>query len=286
MEGSPEEKALALALLLSYSEQFSSALQPEPMKIEEPMQIDVDMEKWEACKRNHRAPPRTMSLQKNDELRRQLDIMQAQRIVQTSKADKYSQVLLTPKSNGKWRFCVDYGDVNDCTKREGWPIPNIQQMLRRIGSKNPQYFAVKDLTSGYHQAPIHPASIWLTAFITIYGVFELLRVPMGLKGAPSYFQKIMATVVLAGLMYVLCDLYLDDIIVWGSTFAEYLDNLEQVLKRLKRHNITVNPNKCRFNLREVEYVGHVLSNKGLTFTKERREEVFNMEVPTMGKHLK
>ena len=87
-------------------------------------------------------------------------------------------------------------------------------------------------------------------------------------------------------MYVLCDLYLDDIIVWGSTFAEYLDNLEQVLKRLKRHNITVNPNKCRFNLREVEYIGHVLSNKGLTFTKERREEVFNMEVPTMGKHLK
>ena len=158
------------------------------MKIDEPMQIDINMGKWEACKRN-RLPPRTMSLQKNEEVRRQLDIMQSQRIIRPSKADKYSQVLLTPKSNGKWRFCVDYGDAKDCSEREGWPIPNIQQMLQRIGSKNPQYFAVMDLTSGYHQAPIHPTSIWLTAFITIYGVFEWLRVPMRLKGAPSYFQK-------------------------------------------------------------------------------------------------
>ena len=283
--GSPEQKATTLALLRQYESRFSSALQPEPMKVDEPMEIKVDMEKWEATRAN-RAPPRTMSLQKNEEIRRQLDILLARRIVRTSKADKYCQVLLTPKPNGKWRFCVDYGPVNDCSEREGWPIPNIQQMLRRIGSTDPQYFAVMDLTSGYHQAPIHPASIWLTAFITIYGVFEWLRVPMGLKGAPSYFQKVMATVVLAGLLYVICDLYLDDILVYGSTFEEYLANLEQVLKRLEQHNITVNPEKCRFNLTEVEYVGHVLSNKGMSFTKERREEVFNMEVPTIGKHLK
>ena len=79
---------------------------------------------------------------------------------------------------------------------------------------------------------------------------------------------------------------MDDIIVYGTTFPQFIANLEQVLKRLEQHNVTVNPEKCRFGLREVEYVGHVLSNKGMSFTKERREEVFNMDVPTIGKHLK
>ena len=205
IEGSPEERAQLRTLLEKYSTRFSSALQPEPMKVDEPMEIKVDMDKWDALKAN-KAPPRVMSMQKNDEIRRQLDKMLEQGVIRKSKADKYSQVLLTPKPNGKWRFCVDYVNLNTCTEREGWPIPNIQQMLRRIGSTDPNYFAVMDLTSGYHQAPVHPASIWLTAFITIYGLFEWLRVPMGLKGAPSYFQKVMATVVLIGLLHVLCEL--------------------------------------------------------------------------------
>ena len=80
----------------------------------------------------------------------------------------------------------------------GWPIPNIQQMLQRLGSHKPKMFGKLELTSGYHQAPLSLASKVYTAFITFMGVYEWNRVPMGLKGARFYFQGVMASV---GLIY-------------------------------------------------------------------------------------
>ena len=74
-----------------------------------------------------------------------------------------------------------------------------------------------DLTKGYYQAPLAESSRHLTAFITLAGMYEWLRVPMGLKGAPAYFQRIMSTVVLAGLIYKICEIYLDDVIVHAKS---------------------------------------------------------------------
>ena len=91
-----------------------------------------------------------------------------------------------------------------------------------------------------------------------------MRVPMGLKGAPSYFQRVMATVVLAGLMYTACELYIDDILVFGKDEDEFVENLDKVLTALAKRNMTVNPKKCRFGLTEIEYVGHVINAKGIS----------------------
>ena len=97
----------------------------------------------------------------------------------------------------------------------GWPIPNIKNMLQRLGAKRAKYYAKLDLTSGYHQAPLHKDSRGYTAFVTFMGIYEWCRVPMGLKGAPSYFQGVLASIVLVGLLYFICELYIDDIIVYG-----------------------------------------------------------------------
>ncbi len=116
----------------------------------------------------------------------------------------------------------------------GWPIPNVYRMLQRLGNKRAKFYAVMDLTSGYHQAPLSKVSQAASAFITDVGTFEWLRVPMGLKGAPSYFQQQMAQTVLCGLIYQILELYLDDIIVYGTTEDEYIDNL-RVFDRLSKH---------------------------------------------------
>ena len=100
-----------------------------------------------------------------------------------------------------------------------------------------------DLTQGYHQAPLTFATRVYTAFITFSGVYQFTRLPFGPKRAPSYFQEIMATVVLAGLIYMICEMYIDDCTVFGDT--------------------NIKASKCSFGYSELEFVGRVVSEKGL-----------------------
>ena len=85
------------------------------------------------------------------------------------------------------RFCIDFRNLNLASTGIGWPIPNISQVLQRLGGHKPSIFGKLDFTSGYHQVPLAKASRVWTAFITFMGVYEWNRVPMGLKGAGAYF---------------------------------------------------------------------------------------------------
>ncbi len=108
-----------------------------------------------------------------------------------------------------------------------------------------------------------------TAFITSTGLFQWYRLPMGLKGAASYFQRMMASKVLAGLLYIFVELYLDDVLVYATNNKEFIERLRIVFERFRQFNITLNPKKCYFGLTEVEFVGHVLKSDGVCFSTEK-----------------
>ena len=91
---------------------------------------------------------------------------------------------------------------------------------------------------------------------------------MGLKGAPSYFQAKMANTVLQGLVYKICDIYIDDIIIYGTIEEEFLRNFETVLQRLREYNVTLNPTKAEIGLSQIEYVEHTVEGNGITFLEE------------------
>ena len=148
----------------------------------------------------------------------------------------------------------------------------MKNMLQRLGARRARYYAKLDLTSGYHQAPLHKNSRGYTAFVTFMGIYEWCRVPMGLKGAPSYFQGVLASIVLVGLLYFTCELYIDHIIVYGQTEDEFLINLEKVFQRLQKYRLTCNPKKMFLGLEEVEFVGHTINHSGITFSKEKDRE--------------
>ena len=109
-------------------------------------------------------------------------------------------------------------------------------MLRRIGSLKQKFFGIMNLTQGYHQAPLSNTTKAYTAFITFSGVYEFTRLPLGLKRAPSHFQEIMATVVLVGLMYMICEMYIDDCSVFDDTNIEFISRLRLVFERSRKHN--------------------------------------------------
>jgi hypothetical protein len=121
---------------------------------------------------------------------------------------------------------------------------------------------------------------------TFMGLYEWLRVLMGLKGAPAYFQGVLAAIVLVNLLYVCCELYIDDIIIYAHTEQEFLANLEKVLQRLQKYKLIVNPDKVDIGMPEVEFVGHTVNENGMSFSREKIEKVLQIPEPKYGKELK
>lgn len=273
------------ALCLEFIDIFDNEVRPIPADVP-PMKVDVDIDKWEAL-RSNKLPARAQTATKQAEITKQIASMLGNRVIEPSRAASYSQIHMTPKPGDKWRFCIDFIVLNLCTVlAHNWPIPNIKEMLQRLGQRKPKYIGIMDLVSGYHQAPLHPASSVFTAFIAFCGLYHWLRVPMGLKGAASYFQFTIASVVLAGLMYIICEAYLDDIITTGRTETEFVHNLRQIFQRFREKRITINPHKCRLGLSEAQFVGHVINEEGISFTREKKDSVLDFPKPKSSKQLK
>jgi hypothetical protein len=272
-------------LLHEYKDIFSRSVRKEPAKLD-PFVIElITNEQWKNSTKNS-GRSRPCSTTKQDEMRKQVTKLQELGVITQSQSPHYSQVHMVPKKPTGWRFALDYRHLNLSTKSLGWPLPNIREIFSRIGDHRAKFYGVMDLTSGYHQCEVHPACRFLTAFITLFGLFEWVRVPMGLKGAPSYFQQMMAGVVLVGLLYACCEVYLDDILVFGKDEHEFVTNLAKVFARFRQYNITLHPDKCRFGLSEVEYVGYVINEGGMSFSKEKKDSILHFPKPVIMKQLK
>jgi len=98
---------------------------------------------------------------------------------------------------------------------------------------------------------------------------------MGLKGSGPFFQRSMANSVLQGYVTRICEIYIDDVLLFGTTDDEYIDNTRKVLARLRAGHVTANPEKTELGLDEVEYVGHLISSTGISFTEEKRLQVLD-----------
>lgn len=262
---------------------FSLTVKTHPARVK-PMTIQVDQSKWHNMKGNT-GPPRQQSVIKDVEIQRQCNELLALGVIRVSDSPYHSQVNLVPKPNGKWRLTIDYRLVNECTMDIGGVLPNIQNMLQRIGRHRPTFFGVMDLTSGFHQMALSESSRQYTAFITSNAVYEFNRVSMGLKGSPAHFQRAMVSEVLNGMIYTSVEMYIDDCIVYGRDEDQFIERLTQVLTRFRERNITLNPSKCQLGLSEIEYVGHTINSQGIAFSQSKLDSVMQHFQPQSAKEL-
>ena len=158
-----------------------------------------------------------------------VDNMREQGIVQPSVSPWASPIVLVPKKDGTYRFCVDFRRLNAVTKKDVYPLPRIDDILDTLGES--KFFSSLDLASGYWQVELDPESRQKSAFTTYCGLFEFVRMPFGLCNAPATFQRLMQKV-LAGLEWCTCFVYLDDILVASRSFGEHLQHLREVFTRL------------------------------------------------------
>ena len=183
---------------------------------------------------------------RREEARRLLSDMLSKDVIQRSSSPWASPVVLVGKKDGSIRFCIDYRKVNSITRKDAYPLPRMDDTLDTLtGSK---WFSTLDLISGYWQVEIEKKDREKTAFCTSDCLFEFKVMPFGLCNAPATFQRLM-DMVLAGLKWTNCLVYIDDIIVIGKTFSEHLTNLTQVLNRVIPYEI---------NQIKKKFQGHIL----------------------------
>ena len=144
--------------------------------------------------------------------------------------------------------------------KEGYPsATRIHVALEVLGGA--KYFSTLELRSGFWQIEMSPESKKKTAFIT-HGLYKFNVLPFGLCNSASTFQRLM-TLILRGLEWSICLVYIDDLISFSRTFHEHLQHLEIVFQRLQEANVKLKPTKCHFVKEKVKYLGHLVSAKGL-----------------------
>jgi hypothetical protein len=143
----------------------------------------------------------------------------AQGTIQESSSPWAAPIVLVRKKSGNIRLCVDYRKLNQQTKKDAYPLPRTQDCLDAMTGAI--IFSTLDMTAGYNQVPIKNDDIPKTAFVTKHGLYEFRTMPFGLTNAPATFQRVME-LALQGLQWTSCLIYLDDVIIFGSTFDEHL----------------------------------------------------------------
>lgn len=221
-------------------------------------------------------PPRRVPLHLQEEVAEHIKGMQVNGIVQPSCSPWGAPVVPVRKKDGTLRFCVDYRRLNDVTRKDAYPLPRIDDALDSLA--HAQWFSTLDLASGYWQVEVDPRDKHKTAFITRQGLFEFNVLSFGLCNAPSTFQRLM-DLVLADLQWTTCLVYLDDIIVFGRTFGEHLQRLDEVLGKLRHANLKVKPSKCALFATQVRYLGHVISADGIRADPDKIDAVRQWPVP-------
>jgi hypothetical protein len=139
-------------------------------------------------------------------------------IIRKSKSSWASPLCLVVKKNGMIRPCVDYRKLNAVINQDAFPLPRVHDCLDAVAGA--WYFSTFDLTPGYHQVLMEESTIPKTAFVTKYGLYEFLSMPFGLSCAPATFQRLME-LALQGLQWRICLIYLDDVVVFGSSIEEH-----------------------------------------------------------------
>ena len=180
-----------------------------------------------------------------EEVREHLKEMLEIGIIHESTSPFSSNVVIVRKKDGTIRFCIDYRKMNKYMEKDAYPVPRIDDTLPLLaGSK---YFSTLDVKSGYWQIELRETDKAKTAFqVGSLGFYECNRMPFGLCKAPATFQRLMERC-MGDLNLRDFLIYLDDIIVFLSTFEEHLERLRAVFKHLEKHNLKLKPTKCNFS---------------------------------------
>lgn len=177
--------------------------------------------------------------------------------------------------SNKHRIVIDMRQANKAIRIAHHPMPEISKFHRRLSRS--RYFTKLDLKSAYHHVLLHPKSRYITTFMTSKGPRRFTRLMFGMNTAPEIFQRIMESILrdCEGIV-----VYLDDILICAETLEELEIRTNKVLEALKRNNLTLNEEKCQYNLEEVDFLGFHLDKNGMRPSEDKIKAIKSFREPS------
>lgn len=185
------------------------------------------------------------------------------------------------KDNGELRLCVDMRRANQAIQRLNHPLPIFDDMLPRF--RNAKLFTTLDIKQAFHQVELSEDCRDVTTFITNWGLFRYKRLLFGVNCAPELFQNLMESILAECKNTVV---FIDDIMISGSTEEEHDLAVKHTLAVLKRYGILLNIHKCKFKQTEISFLGHVLSPEGVSPSEEKVRSILQFRAPLSKEELR
>ena len=241
--------------------------------------------------------PYTLPLKHAKWVQRELEILEKARVIVRSVSPWASPIVVVPKRTAPGNpLSKDYvltiePSIVYYPCKEGLlqgkgvltlvPLPKIDEIYARLKGSN--IYSTFDMRSGYYHMVLSEKSRPKSAFVSSFGKWEFKRCPFGLAQAPAYFQRLVNEV-LSGLTFAFR--YLDDILVYSPDMETHLKHLRSLFMKLREADLKLKEVKCNFLKKHIQYLGHIVSGKGITPVPEKLESIQKMPPPKTPKEVK
>ena len=193
-----------------------------------------------------------------------------------------SPMVTVRKADGSARLCVDYRKINSLTRPMPFFMPRVEEVVEGIGKA--RYISKLDLAKGFYQVPLTMTAMAKTAFTCHKGNFQFTRMPFGVKNAPACFQLLMQRVL--GDITEFSTAYMDDVVIFSPTWEDHIVHISKVLDRIGKAGLTVNPKKCCWGGKAVEFLGHFVGRGSMSVPEHRCTALANYTKPMTKKGLR
>ena len=226
---------------------------------------------------------RSVPLAMKDKVMKELGRLEREGVIKSVNYSEWAAPIVPViKSSGQVRICGDYKvTINKVAKVDRYPLPHIDELYAKLSGG--QLFSKLDLSNAYQQLPLDEASQKLTTINTPKGLFMYTRLPFGVSTAPGIFQRTLETLLQE---IPKTAVYLDDILVSGSTPEEHHKNLNDVLTKLQKSGLRLKRSKCLFYQKSVTYLGHVIDGEGVHPTPSKLQSIEEAPAPTCVSELR
>ena len=203
-------------------------------------------------------------------------LLQAGAIKEVEYPERLANVVFVKKSNGKWRLCIDFTDINKACPKDNFPLPRIDLIVDAIAGH--ELLSFMHAFSDYKQISMDPDDQENTLFVTAQGTYCYWVMPFGLKNVGATYQRLVNRM-FQKQIGVTMEVYIDDMLVKSTTAELHIAHLSEAFQIMRNYNMKLNPAKCAFGVSAGKFLGFIVNHRGIEANPDKIKAVLDMPSP-------